>query len=156
MICCSYTFKCQVLFRLCTGMKRKQEKEQQKSDFRHVSLLPLGLLFLWDRARLLASLSTLLQHSCLPRKRDFVPVLRGQLPQVPPGRAHPCSPHTPKASVTFCNCAYLQGNSSTLTNQWKSQIFNNMYKVLVLNPAGQEKLQREIFKHLTEETPRLG
>lgn len=30
MICCSYMLKCQVLFRLCTGMKRKQKKEQQK------------------------------------------------------------------------------------------------------------------------------
>lgn len=125
-------------------MKRKQEKELQKvisgmSPSYHQGCCSCGT----EPGSLPLSAHPFNTAAC-PGKGTLSLVLRCQFPQVLPGGAQTCSPHPPKASFTSCNCAYLPGNGSTLIYQRKSQIFNNMYKVLVLNPAGQEKLQRNL------------
>lgn len=91
VICCSCILKSQVLFRLCTGIRREQKREQQKWFQACLSLIE-GLLFLWGRARLPTSPSTLLHTSPCLGKANLSLTIRHQFPQVLPGRTRTCSP----------------------------------------------------------------
>lgn len=154
VICCSYMLKCQVLFRLCTGMKRKQKKKQQKVISGMSPSYHWGGCSCGTESGSLPLLAHPSNTAACPGKgtQSLVPAPSGA-----PRQDTNMSSSSPQSlcHITW-NSAHLQGNGSTLINQWKNQIFNNMHQVLMLNPAGQEKLQREIFKDLTEELHRLG
>lgn len=80
-------------------MKRKYKKEQHKGFQACFPLTIVVVAPVGQSQPLSAHPSS--TAACLG-KGILSPVLRCQLPQVPPGRAHTCSPHPHKASVTSC------------------------------------------------------